>query len=104
MPAVTVDSKGRLRLPQAIRRELGIRAGDVVFCAVVGNEVRLAKARDPFAHLSGDELLDAHEAWLRANPDQVAEMKEEMADWQAPNLSDLEPEEWDAETRAPRTR
>jgi hypothetical protein len=62
----------------------------------------MTKARDPYAHLSGDELLDAQAEWERTHPEEMEQARAEMVGWQAAKLNDLEREAWDGERRAPR--
>lgn len=58
MSAVTIDSKGRLSLPRAIREELGLAPGDVLFLEREGDTVRLAKAVNPLQAAVAEGIAD----------------------------------------------
>lgn len=60
---VTMDSKGRLVIPQQVRDRLGLTAGTTIFVQIEENETvfRCAKAINPF-----DALADHAEAEYRA--------------------------------------
>ena len=51
---IKVDEKGRLTIPQALRREMGIEPGDTMFVERESNGVvlRYAKAENPFDALA----------------------------------------------------
>jgi AbrB family looped-hinge helix DNA binding protein len=104
MPVLVLDAKGRVTLPAAVRAALGLHAGDALFYAITDGELRVSPARDPYAHLSDAELMEADAAYLREHPEEVAWMQEEAALWDGTLQDGLEPEEWDAKTRLPRTR
>jgi bifunctional DNA-binding transcriptional regulator/antitoxin component of YhaV-PrlF toxin-antitoxin module len=53
---VRADAKGRLTIPLALRKELGIEAGDVFFLEAEEGVLRLAKAEDPFELLALDAI------------------------------------------------
>lgn len=69
MAAVTVDSKGRVRLPPELREELGLRPGDTLLVDRDGGTLRLAKTlgpleaavREALALVHGAEKIDLHE-------------------------------------------
>ena len=67
----TITSKGRITIPVAVRRQLGLRPGDLVEFAVDGGTAILRRApneRNPFAAYAGalgTPTDDAVEAWLR---------------------------------------
>lgn len=52
MSVVTVDSKGRIVLPQAMRRAMHVQPGDALFLTQDGQIVSLAKAENPFDRLA----------------------------------------------------
>lgn len=101
MPVLTLDAKGRVTLPAAVRAALGLQAGDALHYAVADGELRVSRSNDPYAHLSDAELLEADAAYLREHPEEVAWMLEEAALWDCTLQDGLEPEEWDAETPLP---
>jgi AbrB family looped-hinge helix DNA binding protein len=58
----TVDEKGRLLIPEAIRKQLGIEAGDVFFVQVEDSGVlRYARAQNPFDRLA-EHAIREHRA------------------------------------------
>jgi AbrB family looped-hinge helix DNA binding protein len=59
----TVDSKGRVTIPAALRKELGIHEGDTVFVETRDGMIRVAKAENPFDALA-EEALAEHRAGL----------------------------------------
>lgn len=99
-----MDGKGRVMIPRRVREEIGLSPGDPYFSVVVKGELRIVPARDPFAHLSGEELMQADAAWAREHPEEVRSVRNEMEAWDSANLDNLEPEYWDDAPRAPRTR
>ena len=46
--SVRVDEKGRLTIPADIRKSLGIKPGDALYCRREGNILQCAKAANPF--------------------------------------------------------
>ena len=54
----TVDSKGRVTIPAALRRTLGIREGDTVFVEAHEGELRVAKAENPFDALAAEAIAE----------------------------------------------
>jgi AbrB family looped-hinge helix DNA binding protein len=63
---VTVDSKGRLVIPQQARAALGIAAGDSLFVEVGALELRLAKPTNPFDALAREALAEHSAGRTRA--------------------------------------
>jgi len=57
MAVARLDSKGRIAIPAAIREKLGLESGDTFFLAADENEIRMAKAVNPFDALA-DHALD----------------------------------------------
>ena len=53
---VKTDAKGRLTIPQDLRAQLGIQAGDIFFLEVEEGVMRLAKAENPFGLLAQDAI------------------------------------------------
>ena len=53
---VKTDAKGRLTIPQGLRSELNIHAGDIFFLDVEDGVMRLAKAENPFGLLDQDAI------------------------------------------------
>jgi len=58
MVTVTIDSKGRILLPLALRRALGVDAGDVLYLARDGQILSLAKAENPFDRLAAEAVAE----------------------------------------------
>ena len=57
----TVDEKGRLLIPDAIRKQLGIKAGDIFFVQVEDTGVlRYARAENPFDVLAEHAIREYH--------------------------------------------
>jgi bifunctional DNA-binding transcriptional regulator/antitoxin component of YhaV-PrlF toxin-antitoxin module len=56
---VRVDAKGRVQLPLALRRRLGIEAGSVIYVQEDGAELRVRKGENPFDVLAERALADA---------------------------------------------
>jgi AbrB family looped-hinge helix DNA binding protein len=50
---LVIDSKGRILLPKSVREKLGLREGDEVELAVVGDKLVISKLEDPFKVLEG---------------------------------------------------
>lgn len=44
---VRIDSKGRIILPAAYRKQMGLEAGDTLFAQSIGRTLRLSKPEDP---------------------------------------------------------
>ena len=67
----TITSKGRITIPVDVRRQLGLRSGELVELDVDGGTAILRRApneRNPFAAYAGALCAptdDAIEAWLR---------------------------------------
>ena len=59
---VTVDSKGRLTIPQELRQALGIEPGDTLFVETENNGtvLRYAKAENPFDALARHAEQEYH--------------------------------------------
>ena len=59
----TVDEKGRLLIPDAIRKQLGIEAGDIFFVQVEDDSgvLRYARAENPF-DLLAEHAIREHRA------------------------------------------
>lgn len=91
MSTVVMDAEGRVTVPPEVREELDLHPGDAVFYAVVDGELRLSKSADPYAHLSDEELLAAHNAWLEAHPEDATAIEEEAALWDNTLMDGLEP-------------
>jgi AbrB family looped-hinge helix DNA binding protein len=53
---VKTDAKGRLTIPQDLREQLNIQAGDIFFLEVEDGVMRLAKAENPFGLLAQDAI------------------------------------------------
>ena len=54
MPIATLTSKGRITLPQSVRRSLGLRAGDKLeFVADEAGGFKIAASRNPVQTLRG---------------------------------------------------
>jgi AbrB family looped-hinge helix DNA binding protein len=69
---VRVDTKGRLTIPQSIRRELGIEPGDTFFLRPEDGVLHFAKAENPFDALA--DLANAeYEAGRTTNLRAIAE-------------------------------
>ncbi len=56
--AARIDEKGRLLLPLVIRRSLGLRAGDAVYCRSCGGMIHCVKATNPFDELAEHAVQD----------------------------------------------
>lgn len=54
-----VDSKGRLTIPRALRNEIDVHPGDVVFMERDGQTLRLAKGANPLDALA-EHALDEY--------------------------------------------
>ncbi|HOS91763.1 MAG TPA: AbrB/MazE/SpoVT family DNA-binding domain-containing protein [Armatimonadota bacterium] len=54
----TVDSKGRVTIPAALRKALKIREGDTVFIDAQGETLRMAKAESPFDALAAAAIAE----------------------------------------------
>ena len=50
--AVQMDKKGRMIVPLAIRKALGLEPGDTLFVQQEGDEFRVAKPENPFDGLT----------------------------------------------------
>jgi AbrB family looped-hinge helix DNA binding protein len=50
--AVQIDKKGRMIVPLAIRKALGLEPGDTLFVEQEGEEFRVAKPENPFDGLA----------------------------------------------------
>lgn len=50
--AIRVDARGRISLPGAFRKALGLNPGDTVFARRVGERVELIKSDNPFDSLA----------------------------------------------------
>jgi AbrB family looped-hinge helix DNA binding protein len=52
--SVSMDSKGRISIPKAVREQLHLEPGDVFFLDVAENkpEIRVAKAQVPFDNIA----------------------------------------------------
>jgi AbrB family looped-hinge helix DNA binding protein len=53
---VKTDAKGRLTIPQDLRAQLGIQAGNIFFLEVEEGVMRLAKAENPFGLIAQDAI------------------------------------------------
>jgi AbrB family looped-hinge helix DNA binding protein len=51
-----VDAKGRLTIPAELRRQLGLREGDVVSIDAEDGVLRVSKSENPFDALAEDAL------------------------------------------------
>lgn len=71
MASGRMDGKGRVTIPRSVRERLGLNPGDVYFTAVVDGELRITPARDPYAHLTGEDLMQADAVWVREHLDEV---------------------------------
>lgn len=58
MSIVTVDRKGRILLPQSVRKALHLEPGDALFLAEDGQIVSLAKAENPFDRLAAQAVAE----------------------------------------------
>ncbi len=61
MAVARLDSKGRIAIPAEIREKLGLESGDTFFFATDKDEIRMAKAVNPFDALA-DHALDERRA------------------------------------------
>jgi AbrB family looped-hinge helix DNA binding protein len=70
-----VDAKGRVAIPQRIRKDLNIQAGDTLFVAYDEEEriVRYAKAENPFEALGRHALGEWRAGRTRSITDFAAE-------------------------------
>ncbi len=70
----TVDEKGRVLIPEAFRKELGIEAGDVLFVNMDESGVlRYARAENPFDILADHALMEYRAGRTRNLRDIAAE-------------------------------
>lgn len=58
MVTVTIDNKGRILLPRALRRALRVDSGDVLYLAQDGQIVSLTKAENPFDRLAAEAVAE----------------------------------------------
>jgi AbrB family looped-hinge helix DNA binding protein len=72
---VKVDVKGRLTIPQPLRKALGIEPGDIFFVALdeTHRELRYAKAENPFDVLAQHAINEYHAGRTRNLRDFAAE-------------------------------
>lgn len=59
--AIKVDSRGRINLPIALRRALGLNPGDTVFVRQVGERIELMKSENPFDGLARHAIKEFEE-------------------------------------------
>ena len=57
--AVRVDEKGRVHLPQAVRKTLHVEPGDIFFVQVTPDGLRLRQAPNPFDALAESAMREA---------------------------------------------
>jgi AbrB family looped-hinge helix DNA binding protein len=74
-PAVKVDPKGRLTIPQQLREMLGIEPGDIFFVDydMERNVLRYAKAENPFDTLAEHALAERRAGRTRSLREFAAE-------------------------------
>jgi AbrB family looped-hinge helix DNA binding protein len=70
----TVDEKGRVLIPEAFRKQLGIEAGDILFVQVEDSGVlRYARAENPFDLLAEHAVSERRAGRTRRLRDIAAE-------------------------------
>lgn len=73
MAVARLDSKGRIAIPAEIREKLGLESGDTFFFAADENEIRMAKAVNPFDALADHALEERRAGRTRRLRDYAAE-------------------------------
>lgn len=73
MAVARLDSKGRIAIPAEIREKLGLESGDTFFFALDENEIRMAKAVNPFDALADHALAERRAGRTRRLRDYAAE-------------------------------
>ncbi len=73
MAVARLDSKGRIAIPAEIREKLGLESGDTFFFALDKNEIRMAKAVNPFDALADHALEERRAGRTRRLRDYAAE-------------------------------
>ena len=104
MPYLALDKRGRIQLSREMRAQLGLKPGDTVYVEQRTGEIAIQPSRDPYAHLSGHELLEAYARWAREHPEEMAAQAEELEKWQAIPWDGLAEEDWSAEIAAAQQR
>ena len=75
--AVRLDDKGRLSIPLAMRKKLGVSPGDTFFIQTDGEGLRIVKGSNPFDGLVDQAILEYQSSSTRNLRDIVGEWKDD---------------------------
>ena len=77
---VTVDDRGRVTLPKAVRERLHVNAGDDLTVAIEDGEIRLQSDRNPFEPITSNKTEWGTETFLNTGTAMVGEPDGEGTD------------------------